>query len=148
MDDKSKLPSWVKDRKKFLIIIIVIICLIGSAINTAVIGFVSGLANSAKLVAALGSMTEFSDVFDMLGSSKMLNGTYQNNYVDESMEFGKDGSLVYSYAGNVVFGEYEIEDNTLIIELDGYEYYFDILTNDGKVLDLTYGAYEYNYTKL
>jgi len=148
MDDKSKLPSWVKDRKKLLIIIIVIICLIGSAINTAIIGFISGAANTAKLVAALGSVTEFSDVFDALGSSKKLNGTYQNNFVDESMEFGKDGSVVYSYSGNVIFGEYEIEGNTLILELDGYEYYFDILTNDGKVLDLAYGGYEYNYTKL
>jgi len=142
--NNSNIPSWLQDKKKVLILGIVLLALILSAFNTARIA----TRVYTKIADDLSITTpKVGDIFKGIGGNK-LDGTYQNIYAEESMTFDKDGTVIYTYGESIAFGDYEIDtDNYLLMNLNGNAYSFHIVTNDGKTLVINDGYYDYTYEK-
>ncbi len=140
MDNNSKIPSWLQDRKKLIILVIVIFAIIVSSFTT--VNTASAIIKKVKSGGIFAT-----NKIGQLFASKKLDGTYQNLYVEETMTFSKDGSVIYSYGGTLIFGTYEINGKYLELELEGNEYEFEIKENSGKNLTLDYMGFEYNYQK-
>ena len=145
MNENSKLPSWLKDKKKLIIICIIIFAMILTSFNM-VMGIGVSVMKNAAVKGSL-STSNLAGITKLFHVSHHLNGLYMNRYVNETMEFGKDGSLVYGFNGSVIFGSYEIHGSTLIINLDGTDFEFNILNMDNGQLDIELDGFVYNYVK-
>lgn len=145
-NEKSKIPSWLQDKKKLLIIIIVILCLLVSNFTTALIGIrVANRVNSE--LKSLGINLSISNVFnDMFGQG--LNGEYQNDYADEKLTFKKNGKMVYYAAGYTAEGTYEIEGSKLIMNINFSPIEFDIMELNTTQLIISNGYSMFSYTKV
>ncbi len=143
MKENSKIPAWLQDRKKLIIIGIIILAMIASAANT--IGMTKIIAG--RFVNASGIKQAVSQQVKSVFKSNKLDGTYENSYGNESMTFMKNGSLIYTFDYQIEFGTYKISGDYMTITLDGYDYQFFIEENSSKALVLYDGNYEYYYEK-
>lgn len=145
-NEKSKIPSWLQDKKKLLIIIIVILCLIVSNFTTALIGI--EIANKVDTqLKSMGINLSINNVInDIFG--KGLSGEYQNDYADEILTFKNNGKLIYYAAGYTAEGTYEIQGSTLIMNINFSPIEFEIMELNNSQLIISNGYSMFSYTKV
>ncbi len=147
--EKSKMPEWLKDKKKQFIIIIVIIAILASG----VVKFILASAISNKIYSKVmgynnqSSVSVFDKLISQLNNPK-LSGPYMNDNADEVLIFNEDGTLDYVASGFKESGEWSINDNILTLTIAGNLMEFEIVTNEEDILELTNGLTTYSFTKL
>lgn len=147
-NEKSRLPSFLQDRKKTLIIAIVVLAMILSFISSVFWGSVIVNTSLAKKIKPILKQQGIS-ITSLLKSDKhRLNGTYVNDYVDEELHFHLDGSLEYT-SGEEIFamGTYKLTDKTLTLTINGSESEFDIIDKTNVTLVFSNGDNVFSFTK-
>lgn len=145
-NENNRLPSWLLDKKKALIIAIVIAAAILSFVSKLLIGSLvldSALINKTKDIIGDKSIS----FINILNSKNKLNGTYSNDYADEELHFHLDGSLEYTAGESFGMGSYEIKDDKLTMTINGQASDFDIIEKSDNTLIITNGVNIFSFTK-
>ena len=145
--DNKNLPSWLQDRKKALIIGIVLAAAILSFVSKLLIGSLildSALVSRTKDL--LGDQTI--SVINILKSKQKLYGTYSNDYADEELHFHLDGSMEYTAGESFGTGNYELNDKKLTMTINGEPAEFDIIEKSDNILIITNGMNIFSFTKV
>ena len=157
--DKSKIPAWALDRKKMLILAIILLCTIAYSFRT-----VSHTKKMVDRIAFKATGTEnfidslrpdpfgsavdkAHDLIDGIGTEK-LSGTYKNVNADESLGFKPDGTFTYGSGNMTEEGSWSLDENVLTLKLPGSNWQQSfLLTEHTKdkltLLDTNYGIYYY-----
>jgi len=147
MQENDKIPSWLRDKKKLIILGIVLLALILSSTNTLRIARIAVDKIPGVAEAKANIEGEVVDSVKSIFKSNKLTGTYSNSMSGETMVFGKDGSFTYVISGQMVPGTYSLDGDILTLCLNGGCYEFQVLQCDSSSLVMTDGYYQYEYQK-
>lgn len=145
--EKSKIPEWLQDKKKQLIIILVIVALIVSGI----LKFLIAGTVVTRIISKVNGYNAQPSVIDNIIAqltNPELCGPYLNDNADEVIVFKDDGTLDYVAAGFTESGEWYINDNLLTLTIGEAVMEFEIVENKDNILVLSNGFSEYSFTKL
>lgn len=145
--EEKKTPSWLQDKKKLLILIIIAFTLIvsffvnliiGGAITKAIYTKVTGNPDISSLVNTIISRV----------TQKELIGAYKNNNADEILVFKEDGEFEYIVPGYSEEGEFYVYRNSLTLTLGENLINFTIVDHTPDTLELDNGFQSFVFTKV
>ena len=155
--DKSRLPSWLQDRKKSLILGIILLCMIVSSFNTG--RTVTKYADMIS-VRVLGYKISETLTRDNIirhsvngisvaipGHHRGLSGSFSNINADETLVFKNNGVFQYKSEGNTDTGSWSFEDGKLHLKLNNWETTLIVSEITDKTLVLYDGSMYYYYEK-
>ena len=163
--DKSKIPAFLLDRKKLMILCIVAICTIvytfnSNKVSVRVINVVGEKAFGVEDMAdrmkftyiiknglPLITISEITSGHHGHSHGNSLSGTYKNLYADEVLSFKDNGRFVYGSGPNKEEGTFWIEDDMITLQLDDWEQSFTIVDKSNDSLVLFDGGNYYYYSK-
>jgi hypothetical protein len=162
--DKSKIPAFLQDRKKLLILCIVAVCTIVYTFNSSkvtinIINVVGektlGIENVTERVNPKRIIREglpdvsIPGIPDIPGRNNKgtLSGTYKNLYANEILSFKAGGKFVYSSGPDKEEGTFQVEDDIITLHLGDWEQSFTIVDKTNDTLVLFDGGNYYYYSK-
>ena len=155
--DKSRLPSWLQDRKKSLILGIILLCMIVSSFNNTritikyadnisvrLLGYkISDTLTKENIIKR--SMNGISVVIP--GHNRGLTGSFSNINADETLVFKNNGVFQYKSDGETDTGSWSFEDGKLHLKLNNWETTLFVSEITDKTLVLYDGSMYYYYEK-
>ncbi|MBR5926774.1 MAG: lipocalin family protein [Firmicutes bacterium] len=155
--DKSRLPSWLQDRKKSLILGIILLCMIVSSFNNTRITIKYADNISVKLLGykISDTLTKENIIKRSMngisvaipGHNRGLTGSFSNINADETLVFKNNGVFQYKSDGETDTGSWSFEDGKLHLKLNNWETTLFVSEITDKTLVLYDGSMYYYYEK-
>jgi len=142
--EKTKLPAFLRDRKKIIILVIVVLAMILSFFSNL---FVGTAIVSSSVFKKSGLKIKNLSITSIFKSKTRLNGSYINDYVSEILTFRKDGGLEYVLNGDFYSGSYEINADKIKLTINGIESEFTLVDTSNDKLVFTNGEDVFSFTK-